>query len=349
MDQLSPAQRQIVTYPLDHGHMLVLAAPGSGKTRTITERVGSILTRRLVLPESVLVMTFTIKAAGELLNRLGDRLDTHIQEMWVGTFHSICDRLLHDYGGAIGWAPPFFVYDAPHQTAALQRAAAQAGWCLTNRRELNDLRDAIGRRKRQGLQPDQQPFTGPADPDHVLEIDEIYRRMLEDARALDYDDLILKGIQVLKEDHEAAQALQQRFKYVFLDEFHDVSPEQYALVSAIVPRGSRDSSVMVVADPNQAIYGWRQAHAPRTIAQFQHDYRPTIFQLEENYRSCGQIVRAAHHVITRHGTEASAIAVKPVRRFPRNRRANSRNRLTAFSAVASGSSSPVNGCDSSVP
>src|SRR3954447_16769272 len=109
MEQLSPAQRQIVVFPLAQRNMLVLAAPGSGKTRAITERIGSMLTRQVVEAERVLVMTFTIKAAGELVERLGRRLDTHVQGLWVGTFHSICDLLLREHGAAIGLVPSFTI------------------------------------------------------------------------------------------------------------------------------------------------------------------------------------------------------------------------------------------------
>ena len=309
MESLSVAQRGIVSHPLDRGHLLVLAAPGSGKTRTITERVGSMLTTQKVMPEQVLVMTFSIKAAAELKDRLSERLDTHVEDVWAGTFHAICDRLLFEHGSAIGWGPPFSIYDMPRQQDALRRAADRVGWCFESERDLRKLQERISARKRRGLRADEQPFDGAPDPDSVLAIDEIYRRMLENARALDYDDLILKGIQLMREDHDTARKVRERFTYVFVDEYHDVSPEQYTLLSEIAPARSRVHSLMVVADPNQSIYGWRQANAPRMINQFRRDYRPTAFELEENYRSVGQIVRAAQSVILAGGATASAVAV----------------------------------------
>lgn len=308
METLSPAQRKIVTFPLNQQHMLVLAAPGSGKTRTITERIGSMLTRQVVEPEHVLVMTFTIKAAAELVERLSQRLDTHCEGLWVGTFHSICDRLLREHGMVIGLEPSFTILDVPRQQAALRRAAGRVGWELDGR-ELRKMQDRISARKRLGLRSDEQPFTGARDTDVVLAVDENYRRLLDQARALDYDDLIIKGIQVLRDDPETARMVRERFTYVFVDEYHDVSPEQYTLLSEIAPPRSQKHTVMVVADPNQSIYGWRQADAPRMIERFRRDYRPALFNLEENYRSSGQIVKAAHSVITASGAQASAIAI----------------------------------------
>lgn len=309
MEVLSTTQRQIVSFPREQGHMLVLAAPGSGKTLTIVERVGELLARRLIEPEQVLVMTFTTRAAAELVERLHARLDTHSQGLWAGTFHSICDRLLREHGHVIGWAPPYIICDRQQQEVLLLRASAKVGWDLALPHDVSDLRNNISSRKRLGLEAGQQRRHEPYDPDILLEIDAAYRGLLEDMHALDYDDLILKGVQLLYDDHETATLVRNRFQYLFVDEFHDVSAEQYALMKALCPPRSPEQVVMVVADPNQAIFGWRDADARRTLASYGRDYRPRRFTLAENYRSTGNLVRAAHQVITAGGATARSLAV----------------------------------------
>jgi DNA polymerase III epsilon subunit family exonuclease len=310
MEELSNVQRAIVRHPRDGGHLLVLAGPGSGKTRVITERIGSLLTRRIAEPEQILVMTFTIKAATELVERLGHRLDTHVQGVWAGTFHSVCDRLLHEHGAAIGWGPPFSIFDTPKQELTLHRAARSVGWVLEEPRTFREVRDRVSQRKRIGLRADQQSGPGHEDPDYILAIDDAYRRLLAEQRALDYDDLILRGIQLLREDEETANTVQRRFRYVFVDEYHDLSPEQFVLLRTLVSPQSLQQ-IMVVADPNQAIYSWRQADATRMLRAYWDQYGPTLYRLEENHRSVGNLVRAAQHLIVAGGAEARAIPLVP--------------------------------------
>ncbi|MBA3947670.1 MAG: UvrD-helicase domain-containing protein, partial [Herpetosiphonaceae bacterium] len=305
MDLLSPAQRQIVDCSHEHGHLLVLAAPGSGKTRTITERISRLLTRRVIEPEQVLVMSFTIKAAADLRSRL----HAQGQSVWAGTFHSICDRLLRDHGHTIGWEQPYTIYDTLQQEAHLRHAAELLNYPVNSPHDFKNLRDCISSRKRQGIGAGEQRFTAPWDAPLVLGVDCCYRQLLADQHALDYDDLILKGVQLLQSDDETALLIRNRFRYLFVDEFHDVSPEQYELIRLLAPPHSRDQHVMTVADTNQSIYSFRDANAPEMIASYTRDYHPRRFRLEENYRSAGNLVRAAQSLITAGGATARTVVV----------------------------------------
>ena len=185
MDYLSAAQRRIVEYPFDRAHIVVLAAPGSGKTRTITERAAHLVASRQISSEQILVLAFSTKAASTLAARLECAPDVHMQDACVDTFHAFAARLLREHGRAIGCGPPFVVYDEPRQEHVLRRAAAAVRWPLPDRRAVNELRERISRRKCAGLDASQQPFRGPPDPAALLRVDATYRALLAGAGAMD--------------------------------------------------------------------------------------------------------------------------------------------------------------------
>lgn len=303
--QLSEQQRRVVNHRADAGHLLILAAPGSGKTRTVVERIRLLTEAGRAEPGQILAMTFSRKAAEELRERLG-RAD-----LWAGTFHQICADLLKEHGTAIGWGPPLRIYDEARARQALETAAALSGVGVDAddpRRYwfFQELVDRIGRRKRSGLP--EAAAAGDRLPDRlVARIDEAYCRLLASERALDYDDLIVRGIETLR-DPDAAAILQGRLRYVFLDEFHDVSPEQYELVRLLSPPRRPGGQVLAVADPDQAIYGWRGADAQGMLAQFRRDYRPATHALHRNFRSTRSIVLAAGAVMKGRGvTQPGAV------------------------------------------
>lgn len=309
-DQLSIQQRRIIEYAPQNGHMLVLAGPGSGKTRVITERVSYLLERHMTEPERIVVMTFTEKAARELDERLEDRLSNNVQGIRIGTIHTICNQLLEDHGSAIGLEPSFKIYDAQRQEEILRLAAASIGRSLDSRATLMAVKDAISRHKRRGIADRAFQSHGGLSGEDIAKIDEAYQQLLKEDGALDFDDLILGGIELL--DHYLVAAdIRKNIRYVFVDEYHDLSPEQFHFLTRYIPPIMPNRQVMVVADPNQAIYGWRDADAGRMIREYRRRYRPSVFTLEENYRSAGNLVRAAQHLITAGGGHVRAVAVRP--------------------------------------
>ena len=309
--QLSGPQRAIIEAAHGQGHLLVIAAPGSGKTRVITERVGYLLEQKFAEPEQIVVMTFTEKAAKELLDRLDERLASTAQGIQAGTIHAICNHLLDRHGAAVGINPACKVYDAQRQEEALRLAAAACGHSLEGRGKLPPIKEAISRRKRRRF-ADDQPIAVPGMSTATAEqIAQSYNNRLKESNALDFDDLILKSIELLATDQDAAAVIHQSLRYIFIDEFHDVSPEQFDLLTALAPPTLSGRQVLVVADPNQAIYGWRDADAGRLLAQYHYHYHPTEFLLEENYRSAGNIARAAYHLIAANGAQARITPVHP--------------------------------------
>ncbi len=308
LDGLSPDQRTVVTAPLRH--LLVIAGPGSGKTHLIIHRISHLLEAGACSAEQVLVLTFTIKAAEALRDRLGGQHQVGVN---AATFHHFCARLLNEHGAAIGIRSPVRITDEPAQVALLERAAQQAGYRLGSSPplSLHAVRDYISRRKRLGLEPGAALDTSSAPaPNEALPIlDECYCRLLREQDLLDFDDLIGQSIILLREDAETATIVRRRVRSLFIDEFHDVSADHYALIRELVPphrstggrRGAPDDAptggiVMVVADPNQAIFGWRGAEPDEILPRFQRDYQPLRFTLSDNFRSTRTIVRAANHL-----------------------------------------------------
>lgn len=313
-DDSSKAQRAIIDYPSGTRHMLVLAGPGSGKTRVIAQRVGRLLDQQRAEPEQIVVMTFTEKAAAELEERLEDRLGSVVQGLQVGTIHNICNRLLHRHGTEIGLKPNFKVYDAQRQEEALRSAAANVGVSLDDPRTLGQMRGAISTyRIAQAPAMSRRSEAAASVSAQALTVARAYQDYLREHNTLDFDDLILHGLRLFDTqlNPELAGEIHTSVRYVFIDEFHDLSPEQLRFLELLVPPLQIRRQVCVVADPNQAIYGWRNADAAVTLDAFSRRYRPEVFQLRENYRSAGNLVRAAHHLITSGSAQSNAVPVHP--------------------------------------
>jgi superfamily I DNA/RNA helicase len=299
MDDLTPRQRLVVEAPVGR-HQLVLAGPGSGKTRIVVARISYLIERAVCQPEQILAMTFTLQAAEELRDRLGNRGRAGVL---AGTFHHVCARMLTDHGGAIGLPVPPRILDEPRQLAYLERAAVTIGCRFDDRGDCSrrEVRAHIERRKRRGLEPGGwlDEWGRERHRDLIAAIDEAYCRLLVEDGAFDYDDLLLAGLRLLREDDETATIVRRRFRFVFVDEFHDVSAEQYELLRAIAPpeAGELPGTVLVVADPDQAIFGWRGADPDDLLVRFRREYAPVVRRLIENFRSTRSIVRAAHGVL----------------------------------------------------
>lgn len=310
---LSKAQQKIVYFAIDQGHMLVEAAPGSGKTRVISERIAYLLEEHLAQPEQIVAMTFTEEAARHLLARLEGRLGVALQGIKVGTIHNICNRLLGEHAKAVGLKPSFKIFDARRQEDALYNASLAIGRPL-DKADLFEQREQISKRKRNALieaiKVGRSELIGSSEA-----LDRAYHEELRANNALDFDDLIIYACQLLRNDRQVAELVQEQVRFVFVDEFHDLSPDQMAFLQLLAPCSAKERApferqVMVVADPNQAIYGWRDAYAAELLRQYHRYYRPQLFRLGENYRSSATIVAAASKLINAGGAASEMRAIQ---------------------------------------
>ena len=292
--ELNEPQQRAVAH-LD-GPLLVFAGAGSGKTRAITYRVANLLATRRVPPFRILAVTFTNKAAGEMRERLrGLAGDDVVRDLWVGTFHSVCARLLRRYHESVGLGRDFVIYDDSDQKAVMTRVLRELGFdeeALPPKMVLS----LVSREKREGRLPGHPKSELTASARQAYEG---YQKALLRANAVDFDDLLLYVLKVAEEESVAGDELRSRFSYVLVDEFQDTNLVQYRLVRAL---SSKTRNLCVVGDDDQSIYRWRGADV-RLIRSFQHDFPDaTIVKLEQNYRSSGNIVRAALGVIEKADT-----------------------------------------------
>lgn len=298
---LTEPQTQAVTH-ID-GPLLVLAGAGSGKTRVITRRA-AYMVQQGVNPSQVVSITFTNKAAGEMRQRIGDLLGDHGHRMmgqfWrgegmvVSTFHSFCVYLLRTYGTAIGVDTNFTINDDSDQRR-LMREVIKNSELSTDQWSPSKVLNVISQAKN-ALQ-DVQAFSEASNwPDHQVyaRLYAGYQAMLEQNKGLDFDDLLMKTVQLLQRHDDVRGQVCDRFRYVQIDEYQDTNAAQYALVRLL---GQDHKNVCATGDPDQSIYGWRGARLDN-ILDFEKDFRnATVVYLEQNYRSTRHILRAASTLI----------------------------------------------------
>jgi DNA helicase-2/ATP-dependent DNA helicase PcrA len=297
---LTPAQRQAVTHV--DGPLLVLAGAGSGKTRVITRRVANLL-HQGIAGGSVLALTFTNKAAGEMRERIEALAPK--AGVWVGTFHGLCARLLRTHAPLVGIDRGFTIYDQADRLRAVKRAMEGLdldGVTITPER----IDAAISRAKNDLVTPDQMAHRA---RDHVdvvtAKVFRVYRDRLRASSAVDFDDLLVHMVTILRDHPDVRAQLDARFRYILVDEYQDTNLAQYAIVRAL----STDvPNLCVTGDPDQSIYGWRGANL-NNILEFEQDYPGCrVVKLERNYRSTKNILHVADHLI-RFNTRRKAKAL----------------------------------------
>src|SRR5262245_3487311 len=290
LDDLTPPQREAVTYI--EGPLLILAGPGSGKTRVITRRVAYLL-RQGIRPSSILAITFTNKAAGEMRQRVealapGNRV-------WISTFHSFGVRILRQYADRLGLGRNFTIYDQSDR-AKVVKAALDAAEFDTGRITPEAISAAISKAKNQLLTPER--YAGTASDffsEMVARVYPAYEKRLREANAFDFDDLLLWPALALKNDAELRAELDARFRFVLIDEYQDTNQAQYAIARAL---SVDQPNLCVVGDANQSIYAWRGANI-RNILNFEEDFpNVRVLTLDRNYRSTKAILHAADCLIT---------------------------------------------------
>ncbi len=279
------------------GAVLVLAGAGSGKTRVLTSRIAYILEQGLATPNQILSITFTNKAAGEMRERLTGILgDT--QDMWICTIHSMCVRILRRFGESLGIGSNFSIYSETERNNVIKKCIRELE--LNDEKLLKSAKYHIGNAKTLGLDPDQYAvrFKDEKDIATVTQIYERYNQHLQQSNSLDFDDLLLQTLRLLRKDKESCDFLADRFKYILVDEFQDTNGVQYNIIRMLA---SKHGNLFAVGDDDQSIYGWRGAEI-KNILQFDKDYPAAkVFKLQRNYRSTGSILSLANQIIKHNG------------------------------------------------
>ena len=297
---LNSEQREAVLH--QNGPLLVFAGAGSGKTRVLTMRVANLISAYDVSPYEILAVTFTNKAAREMKERIDHLLGAGItKNMWVGTFHSICARLLRMYVGAeIDIQPNFVIYDDGDQTALVNRIMKEQN-IDPKKYAPRAILSAISKAKEQMQMPENVQRNDPW-TQIVGRVYDNYQRELAQCRALDFDDLLVYALKLIQKNGMATSILQQRFRHVLVDEFQDVNKVQYNIVKLIA---SKHGNLCAVGDDDQAIYSWRGADVD-IILSFEKDFKNAkVVRLEKNYRSTQRILDAAFHVVSKNEKRAS--------------------------------------------
>jgi len=292
--ELNPAQREAVE--AIEGPVLILAGPGSGKTRVIAHRVAYLIKVCGVSPHHIMAVTFTNKAAREMVERLkrliGERM---VGDLTIGTFHAICARILRQAGKAIDVDPRFVIYDDEDQLSLLKRAIQEIG-LDPKQYAPRAISSAISAAKSSTVTPQEYARSTRSYFEEVVgRVYELYQATLTESNALDFDDLLMKAVQLFRNSPETLAKYQSRYLHILVDEFQDTNLVQYELIKQL---GGQRHNICVVGDPDQSIYSWRFADL-RNILSFEKDYpEAKVVLLEQNYRSTRLILETASHVIS---------------------------------------------------
>ena len=291
--ELNPAQREAVE-AID-GPVLILAGPGSGKTRVITHRIAYLIKVCGVSPRCIIAVTFTNKAAKEMEERLSRLVGSRLKDLTLGTFHAICARILRRDGGGIGVDPRFVIYDEEDQISLIKRSIQEVG-LESKQYAPRAIASAISAAKVRLIIPrDYIKHSRSYFEEVVQRVYERYQQLLTESSALDFDDLLMKTVLLFRNSPEVLAKYQERYHYIQVDEFQDTNLVQYELVRQL---GGKYGNICVVGDPDQSIYSWRFADL-RNILSFERDYSEAkIVLLEQNYRSTKKILETASSLIS---------------------------------------------------
>ncbi len=299
LEGLNEAQVRAVQHT--EGPLLILAGAGSGKTKTLTHRIAHLIQHQSVWPDEILAVTFTNKAAKEMRLRLGNLLgqDGSSRQFmsWMGTFHGICVRLLKIDGTAIGINRNFVIYDEDDRQGLIKQAMKQLH-IVDQQIKPRAVSSMISSAKNELVSPDEFEATANYPfQKSVAQIYRLYETLRKQAGALDFDDLLIETVRLFKEQADIRKKWQAKFKYILIDEYQDTNAAQYAIVKSLI---SKNQNICVVGDDWQSIYSWRGADFTN-ILNFERDFPGAeIVKLEQNYRSTGAILEAAHNVISKN-------------------------------------------------
>jgi DNA helicase-2/ATP-dependent DNA helicase PcrA len=298
LEGLNPAQAEAVQ--ITSGPLLILAGAGSGKTKTLTHRIAYLVAEQGIWPSDILAVTFTNKAAREMRERLAKLLDHQNDRNfmpWMGTFHGVCVRLLRLDGAAIDVPQRFVIYDEDDRRSLIKQIMKDKH--ISDRDlKVSAVSSAISSAKNELLDP--EAYAASAQYPFMQKIADIYRGYevgRKAASALDFDDLLIEAVRLLRDHPDIRAKWRDHFKYILIDEYQDTNAAQYQLVKYLV---NDQQNICVVGDDWQSIYSWRGADFTN-ILNFERDFKgAAVIKLEQNYRSTGNILEAAHNVITKN-------------------------------------------------
>ena len=292
-DTLNEPQREAVLHT--DGPLLILAGAGSGKTRVLTHRIAYLIDERGVNPWNILAITFTNKAAEEMRHRVDSLVSFGAESIWVSTFHSACVRILRRFIDRLGYDNRFTIYDTDDQKTLMKEVCRKVDIDTKVYKERN-LLAAVSSAKNEMILPDEFELNAGGDFGQ-LKIAKVYREyeaQLKANNALDFDDLLVKTVQLLETQPDVLEYYQERFRYIMVDEYQDTNTVQFRLVRLLA---GKYRNLCVVGDDDQSIYKFRGANI-RNILDFEHEFPDAhVVRLEQNYRSTGNILNAANGVI----------------------------------------------------
>ncbi len=295
LSSLNPEQREAVLHT--EGPLLILAGAGSGKTRVIAHRIAHLISSGIADADRVLAVTFTNKAAEEMRTRVETLLGVDCRRMWISTFHALCARLLRREASLIGLSRDFVIYDSADQLTAVKQALRQIGMDdspLQPRQVLSRISRAKNRME--GVESFSPSSWNPREA-QIGKLYTLYVDALKEANALDFDDLLLRTVELFEKSESARERYSEKFQFLMVDEYQDTNRPQYLLVQRLA---AKRRNLCVVGDPDQSIYKWRGADL-KNILDFEHDFPEAfIVRLERNYRSTQVILDAASAVIAQN-------------------------------------------------
>lgn len=277
------------------GPCLVIAGAGSGKTKVLTHKIAYLIGEKQVKPWNILAITFTNKAANEMKERIENLVGDVAADIWMGTFHSICVRILRRFIDRIGFDSSFIIFDTSDQRTLVKTCIKAIGLddkMFTDRSVLSEISNA----KNEMLEPEQYTVGANGDfrKEKIALVYEMYQKRLKENNAIDFDDIINYTIKILMENPDILEYYSDKFKYVLVDEYQDTNKAQFTLVTLLA---SKNGNITVVGDNDQGIYSFRGADISN-ILNFERDFPGTkIIKLEQNYRCTGNILKAANAVI----------------------------------------------------
>lgn len=291
---LNKEQKEAVLH--NEGPLLILAGAGSGKTRVLTHRIAYLIKEHGIYPSNILAITFTNKAAREMRERIDSLIGDLSNDMWVGTFHSICIRILRRDIEKLGYDRSFVIYDTTDQQVVIKECIKEL-----NLNEKNfppkSILETIGKQKDELIDANhfEKLYASDFRMGKIAKAYKLYEKKLKSNNALDFDDIIMNTIKLFKQYPEVLEYYQRRFRYVLVDEYQDTNTAQYTLVQKL---SEAHQNLCVVGDDDQSIYGWRGANI-RNILDFEKDFKKCkTIKLEQNYRSTQNILDAANSVIS---------------------------------------------------
>ena len=311
LQELNEKQRQAAAHT--DGAILVVAGPGTGKTNVITHRIAHLIRNHQVAPQQILAVTFTNKAAQEMLDRIKELLRTTGLEVRIHTFHAFCVRLLRQHAEEIGLGRNFAIFSQDIQDEVLieclreldQNRLTYPPWMLRDIISAYKIKleDPTANRSELLLE-DGTVINDPAEVQDILDLLKAYQTKLAAHNALDFDDLISKSVEVLEQVPNVRKKYHNDIRFILVDEYQDINAAQYALLRCLIPESQHN--VMVVADEDQSIYSWRGSD-PKYIEQFKKDFNPAVVELEEHYRCSERILRAAGAVIAKNTRQKESV------------------------------------------